>query len=171
VRVPGFRQVEAVDVLEVGRQVRREGDEAAEGHGVQERHLPGQRQLDRRDELGDDGSRVGSPQRRVAHHRTARDAVAASADRDDHVRRGVAEPVDEPRGEERRQGGAAHAGAEHPGSETPAGGLVPRVDERMPTANVVPAMPRRKPNEQQQRVRPAVAGEADEQHRGTTRTG
>ena len=82
VRVPAAGQVEVVDVLEVGRQVGREGDEAAEGDGVQEGHLPGHRQLQRpRPASGTTGSVFGchSGESRIADQTGPRPRPAATA--------------------------------------------------------------------------------------------
>ena len=152
VRVPAARQVEVVDVLEVGRQVGREGDEAAEGDGVQEGHLPGHGELRRRGELGHHrvGVRCQSGESRIINQTMTADH--GQRDRDDHVGGDVAEPADQPRGEEGRQGGAAHAGAEDAGGEAAAGLRYHALTKGMPIANVVPAIPSRKPKSQQQPV-------------------
>ena len=56
-------QVEVVDVLQVGRQICREGDEAAEGGRVEESHLPGDRKLRGGNEFGNHRIVVGVPHR------------------------------------------------------------------------------------------------------------
>ncbi len=84
---------------------------------------------------------------------------------DDQVRRDVPEPGDEPRGEERRQRGAAHADAEHTGRESTPGLLVPGIDERDAEGERGAPDAEEEPEQQQQRIGIDGAGEGDQQHR------
>ena len=150
----GVSQVEGVDVLEVGRQVGGEGDEAAERHRVEERHLP-------RDGKLHGGRRVSGRPGRCWASTPATSCIVNQhdarhgdqGDGDDHVRRGVAEPRDEPRREERGEGGAAHAGAEHAGREPAPIGLVPGVHERDADRERRPGDAEEEAEDQQQAVR------------------
>jgi hypothetical protein len=56
-------QAKAIDVFDIRRQVGRECHETAEGDGIQEGHLPGERQLGGSRKLRYDGCEIGLPGR------------------------------------------------------------------------------------------------------------
>jgi hypothetical protein len=80
------------------------------------------------------------------------------------MRRGIAEPRDEPRREERREGGAAHSGAEHPGGEPTPVGLVPGADERHADRERRPGDAQEESEDEHEAERPGVARHGHEEN-------